>query len=157
MLPRQHSIGDSPPGMSNALIAAGGRARFPQDACPAIRVDTAGMFVRRGALLAALMCAVGVCLLLFAPVHIHVAGGSLPVVVGAAPPLAPQDTPPMVLDCGSVVHHGPQWNPNGGDCEGRLVGRKLAAEGIGALGVLFVLLTVASLLMGAPKARDSSV
>ena len=63
----------------------------------------------------------------------------------SAPPLAPQTSPAMVLDCGSVIHHGPQWNPNGGDCEGRLVGRMSAADGIGALGVFSVLLTVASL------------
>ena len=59
----------------------------------------------------------------------------------------------MVLDCGSVIDHGPQWNPNGGDCEGRLVGRMSAADGIGALGVFSVLLTVASLPMGHKKSE----
>ena len=87
-----------------------------------------------GSLVVALGLSLGTAALLLVPSRVHDVSSPPPPVVGQTQP----ETSPaaLTLNCGSVISPGPQWNSEGGTCEGVLEGRRAEALVVGLLGAL---------------------
>jgi hypothetical protein len=69
--------------------------------------------------------------LLLVPRHVHLKAEFPPSASGERAQLTPSTT----LHCGSVAAHGPDWNPEGGDCWGALRDGWLEAVLTGFIGL----------------------
>lgn len=104
-----------------------------------------------GLLLVGVTLSLGTAALLLVPSRVHVASSPLPTVVGQA---QSRPAPAQTLHCGSVMSPGPQWNSEGGTCQGILSGRRSDALAVGLVASLAVIAAAIRLL--SPTARPST-
>ena len=98
-----------------------------------------------GSLVVALGLSLGTAALLLVPSRVHVLSSPPPQVIGQTQ--LDTSRAALTLNCGSVISPGPQWNSEGGTCEGVLEGRHAEALAVGLLAALAIAWALARFLL----------